>query len=732
MKTRLLSLFLACITVVCVFQPITAQEENNYNYNIMLVIDKSKSTRSTDPYGISISAAEMFINNAFTMSGAANFTGSNASCYIGALAFNDKTEVLSAPIDISDKNSRETLCERIREIKSKRADRTDIGNALNEAAKILKNSEKPGYKSLIVLLTDGYTDVRNKSPEQLKQELNNAIQATKDIDGEIFAVGLNANGGMSEAGKKQMWKIANETQIGEGFNPPDPGDTDATGEVNYLITKELSEIERFYTAVIANMFRIDQNPVLDEINIDKRVVVMINIYASPENDVLKDEDIKLINPDGSNVQFINATDFFGTEDYNKIDYLARNTFSIIKSGKNAQIMMILPKFGIYKLYLTEGIEYKAYMMQLDIEDLYSLECSTSVDINKCNVQCVLSETNSMPISENDYKYFNESNFNVFYEGEDTPIATYPLEFNPEILCFEGSFAADRPGNYIIEAVIGDEISSITAEATASFYAGDTQMEDVSVVSKHTKKVLYPESFYNGWDISWKVVSVEFDKEDIAAATQFDEEGITVKGLKHGNCEATVNVEDENNMQWQFHFKVNVTINWLLILLLAGGGLVIVAVAAVLVIRSRKFLSGSFSINIYNKSDGEMLAPAEPIKFPHGYSFTTYDLLKKTAKLAGTDHFNEELKELGKNKQDIKILKSKDNRISIRKVYDGKTKKTYESYFIGKDKNNDLYRYSDGSYPGETIDNLNKVKIEIIWNDSIRDSDISDMNEDEQY
>jgi hypothetical protein len=196
---RFSSFVLALVLAIFLTFPTYALTEVNStkvnHYNIILVIDASGSLTQkgtpTDPTGLRYDAMKLFL-------GLMTNSGNN----VGAIVFNDSMLVDTGLNPIDGQASKLRLVKQI-QTAGAHGD-TDIGTALLKAVNELSGKTKEnGLPSVVLLLTDGNTDLPKATSEQLSKSYSNADAAVQQAASEgiqVYGIWLNAakNGNVKE------------------------------------------------------------------------------------------------------------------------------------------------------------------------------------------------------------------------------------------------------------------------------------------------------------------------------------------------------------------------------------------------------------------------------------------------------------------------------------------------------------------------------------------------------
>lgn len=209
MKTgrRILS-FLIALTMllsmcVCVFAKNADDEEAEEKaetslqnrYNVIFVTDTSGSMLRTDPQRLRYDAIWRFV---FLMAQEGN--------YLGSVSFNEGLKAVTPLGPISGMEEKEAFMEDISSLEIKGD--TNIGLALMEAVEMLDEDKNPDIPSVIILLTDGVTDLptSDEMEESLEQKAE-AIELAREAGYQIYTIYLADE----DADASEMEQIASAT-----------------------------------------------------------------------------------------------------------------------------------------------------------------------------------------------------------------------------------------------------------------------------------------------------------------------------------------------------------------------------------------------------------------------------------------------------------------------------------------------------------------------------------------
>ena len=670
---RSVALLLLLSLLLCIIPAHTYAEgeDSALKCNVVLLIDKSGSMNRTDANGVAKEAAGMFINVARVYTEEAG--GGDHQCNVGAIAFSDDVRVLSAPVNVSDEAAANDLAERIDSIEYDKLSTggTDLGLALKTALDMLSAAKKDGYANMIIMLTDGYTDGLSRSRlEESEQMLEESLKGAGELDSEILVIGWNHEGRITEEGRAQIWRIANETQTSDGIRIQDVGDATAKGKVNYLLTNNTGEVMAFYHTAVSKLFSSrdpvpllsdPNNPEIYEIEIAERVNVIISIYLDEAQEDREIGEIALIDTNGDEVDF--NTD----------------TYLLTRGAMHALILMREPKLGKYLLRLDENVEYKVSMSSIDTGEDFNIVGTATADINTGNLSVILTTGigdraekalyDSLPVSE--YMVINSD---IGY------MQTHQLYYDNEEGCFAGTFTVERPGVYEVRVGVGDERGVEQTTCELEFTPGSTTLGRQSVAAGGTQTLELPWSFYAGWDnVEYRITDVVCEPEGFVSAA-IEEGEVKLKGLKQGEAEITVYVEDNFQQLWGLDGSIDVKWNALLLI-----PIVLAVLAAVwLAVRLNTKLNGSFEISIM--FENRLIASESDAAPPKGREFSLYKLLKSCFSVKSVvDTIDSYKRELSKSDYKISVASYKMGKKKIKEYRYGKGKDALVGDMFNDDK-----------------------------------------------
>ena len=181
-----LTLLLACILSNMSMIKARAEDSKTANrMNVVFVLDQSGSMYNTDRNSLRYEAVDLFL-------GLARDTGN----YMGAVVFDDGIVLQRGIKVMNGKVAKTELSNSIRAASSDGD--TDIGKAIELATNMLRDSGNKELDSVIILLSDGNTDLpKDKTGQALaasEASKQNAINNANNNGYKIHSVCLNSNG----------------------------------------------------------------------------------------------------------------------------------------------------------------------------------------------------------------------------------------------------------------------------------------------------------------------------------------------------------------------------------------------------------------------------------------------------------------------------------------------------------------------------------------------------------
>lgn len=165
-------------------------------FNVVFVTDTSGSMKSTDPNQYRFEAIDLFVGLI-----------SNGGNYVGSVVFGDGVVSEYDINEVKNKSDKTAITDDIK--KQEASGWTDIGGALTSAVNMLDSKGNKEIPSIIILLTDGNTEMPND--ELTKTSIankENALEAAREKGYNIYSICLNTN---NKANTSELKQIATAT-----------------------------------------------------------------------------------------------------------------------------------------------------------------------------------------------------------------------------------------------------------------------------------------------------------------------------------------------------------------------------------------------------------------------------------------------------------------------------------------------------------------------------------------
>src|SRR5699024_9510316 len=126
---------------------------------------------------------------------------------VGSVVFSNDVISSQEPVEVTGKNEKMTISDSIQ--KQKVGGWTDIGGALEEAVELLEEDGDPSLPSIMILLTDGNTELgTDEETQESIEEKEEALEEAREKGYQIYTICLNQNNG---ANSDEMKQIASAT-----------------------------------------------------------------------------------------------------------------------------------------------------------------------------------------------------------------------------------------------------------------------------------------------------------------------------------------------------------------------------------------------------------------------------------------------------------------------------------------------------------------------------------------
>ena len=580
-----------------------AASQGGNHYNVVLVVDGSGSMTWTDSQNWRYEAINQFV-------GLLSQQGNT----LGAIVFDQDIEVSIDLTAITNKSDKQTITDAIENYEVDKYGDTNIGLALDNAINMLQTKGDSALPSVIVLLSDGNTDL--DEPQALRESLDlkaDAIDRARDKEIPIYTVCLNEDGSANTAELKQI--------------------ADATGG-NFEEVSDAQDLKKvfqsFYNLIYGTSTQslipssaLDENGLIEaDFKVPAVCVQEVNILINGNVD-----EVVLTRPDGSD---------FSKSELKEITTASRS-FTLIK--------IVDPDAGDWHIALhgQPGDTIQVDMVyNTDFKLAFSLEQQEDIPVNTA-------KTFTTTIYNGDSAVTGKSIYQNFVarlivaDADGKQLDAVKMQANEDGFAAEYSF--DRLGAYYLStSVTGEGFDQSTEPVmvsignTSPYLAGEgtlTKKIYLLPFTDHQTEIDLSGMAKDAEDakLSYAVMSTAFLPEDY----ELTKDGVlTMKDYSVSKGSFTVNAYDSMGAYCSFTVKI-VTVNvalWTLILIGAAALIVLIVFGILLWIALQKPFAGScFAQSMVDgtysqwsevrKSRGRIRLSSFGIPLPQGISGSAY-------------------------------------------------------------------------------------------------------------
>ena len=175
---------LAALLCVALLSTVALAEERpgGNHFNVEIVLDASGSMQKTDPSGYRYEAIRLFVNLL-----------AERENVLGGIVFSTDIDAQQPPTEITNQSGKNAVIDQLESVPPT-GGWTNIGQGLNLAVDELQTCGNAENPSVIILLSDGNTDMATPEEEQASLGIKaEAIQKARESGIAIYSVCLNAN-----------------------------------------------------------------------------------------------------------------------------------------------------------------------------------------------------------------------------------------------------------------------------------------------------------------------------------------------------------------------------------------------------------------------------------------------------------------------------------------------------------------------------------------------------------
>ncbi len=317
-----------------------ADAQNANRMNVVFVMDESGSMIGTDREGFRYDAMDLFM-------GLATDSGN----YMGAVVF-DTEIILKADLsEINGISAKNSFSRKVRSVSS--IGDTDIGKAIETAVEMLQTQGNPNLPSVVILLSDGNTDLVSDSAYQASiASKRNAIDIARQNGYRVYSVCLNVDGTADPAELQEI--------------------SEATGGTSEEI-KNLEDLKKVFNQFYDIIYSTDTITIGDVV-----------IPASGEAEIYF--QIPRIGVEEANIiiSTLNPNTSYRLTQPNGIAYTTEEMDAMKISAKTFSVFKIQnPAYGEWKL-VVRGVPGD----NVTIEMVYNANLSVETEVNGGNLYCL--------------------------------------------------------------------------------------------------------------------------------------------------------------------------------------------------------------------------------------------------------------------------------------------------------------------------------------------------------
>lgn len=390
-------------------------------YNVVFVTDESGSMESTDPEKLRYEAIRMFTGYA-----------AQSGNYIGSVSYNGGIikEQQVKPVDGFEQKN--TFADQIASVKPEGF--TNIGLGLKKAVETLDSSRNEALPSVIILLTDGNTEMPDNEQTQKSRDMKaDAIERARQAGYKIYTICLNVDG---SADVSEMQQIASATG-GEFTEVTSPEDLEA--------------VQTIYYKIIFSGIDNDSGPMqFDENGVAEKEFEVPEIGVEEVNIIFKGEFTKY--------KITDSEEYVYSDSELKSQSMSGTDFTLVK--------ILNPKGGFWKatVYGSPGASINVKLLQntsFHIESTISPTENYKIGQN-VNFSAHLYDANGIVGEISKYKNFTGT-VHVTSNGEEK---AYPMKLDENGFTYD--YVIPDKGTYYAYINVGNDKMSADSDETYEF------------------------------------------------------------------------------------------------------------------------------------------------------------------------------------------------------------------------------------------------------------------------
>jgi len=571
---RITAVVLLLATVLCLTAiNVSSASTNKMNrYNVVFVTDASGSMNSADPDGFRFESIDLFVSLL-----------ANGGNRVGSVVFSNGVVSKHDLVEVNGRKEKNSITEQIRGQKA--SGWTDIGGGLLTAVKMLKSGGDKSLPSIIILLTDGNTEMGTKEETAASiTKKEDALEEARNNGVQIYSISLNKD---KTANSNELKQIAKATG-GQFEEVSNASDLQSVFDLYYQMIYSTQSVKLVDTKVPASG-TISRDFDVADLGVEE---VNIVIFGNVNNCQLK-------RPDGSKVS---------SSELNEMLYKSK-TFTLVKIPE--------PTKGVWNLSVkaTPGSTlkiFKIYNSNLKVDAGIKDKKDSYVLNQPIDFYAKIKENDSPVTDINRYAGYEavlqvKSGDKVVHEQKVTKAGKEG---------FELSFTPEDYGTYY--AVISIETAELFAESEVfTLNVGNTPpTAESDIVKRHINRWPFLIKTNSTIDLS----ETATDKEDknleyrVKSSTWLDEDytldgdKLTIDKFSVSKGSFTIEAYDSKGAYCTYEIKVTSTnIGLWVVILIIAGTLIVLAILGILTYRSLGIpFMGSFTVeNVKTGETGTM-------------------------------------------------------------------------------------------------------------------------------
>lgn len=594
---KLLAVMLLVMTLIITsfagVQLVMAEESENGDtyYNIEIVVDASGSLKRTDPENNRYTAIDIFLQTL-------RERGNN----VGSVVFTTKIEEDTGLSEMNSKNSKEKLSNQIRSHVPDKGD-TNIGAALQTAVDNL-NASNNGSENIILLLSDGNTDMGSKEADEESLKIEGKAIEQCIADGiKVYGICLNSNG------------TANLKEFKNMTSPTLGAFLEVKSSENLVAALKDFYGQIFKTKFISDTKTIKEGVATKSIEVPSYGVEELNITI---NNASKLSGVTITKPNGVDMS---ANEFGG------ISSLIGDYYFIKITDPDAGLWIVTAKG-------TDGTEI-TFDFVFNADNSVGLETVAEDNSFSLNEDVVFSagfySNGEKLIGKKYYEYYTGTVVVNFANSENENRQYYPMEADGEN-GFKASLSYDKEGAYEVYAVLtcgefeslSDPIIISVGNSLPVFSDGDdTVTVKITKLFNNKETINIGQYFSDKEDkeLSLSIITSSYDDGDIEGP---DGSEIILKKLVEGKM--TVQAEDVNGGTVKGVIQIEVkNLTWMILLVCGVALLVIIGIVLSSVMKAKKrFFAGYLNVFSASQVDDSNSRPAS--SFTGKYALSNFCLM----------------------------------------------------------------------------------------------------------